>query len=1036
LDRAVFEHDGAPFSSEELAALLSGGSSKEFGSETTTGRFGTGFLVTHVLAERTILRGLLALSTGLEVFQLTLDRSGDEAAILANIDECNEAIKRARPLADPDGLPSAHFEYPLEDDQTLALGVQAFRQALPYVYGTRPELGEVSVQDTSGVIELWSAEDPIRTQLASGQMEDRLIRVEAGHETRQYHILRFTVEDQPLAAALVLCQLTGDEWEVVLPAQGGARIYSQYPLRDSDFLPVEFVFDGRFEPDQERGRALMNDSDKRGLSEAFTAAVIAANQACDERWRNAHLLARAAAPRSGFDAHDEDERSWWREQIQSFAVQLAQLPIIETGEGYLAAVVADGPFADFVSPRLLDPSGPDETSVDRMWPLIDEATELYPPIEGLAQDWSETAAGWSGLDLKLNRVTIDVLSGYVREGAVEVGELRVLGDPNDWLARYIDVVSECWEQRSGIETRVFEGLLPNQNGLLCSPHDLRRDAGVPEELKDICQEVGLDVRGGLLSRSLIEAIGNLQLEHATRGLEKAIPAIADGDGVVDELLEYLMSTLPEDEDCSEENVHVQRGTARLLRYLWETRAGEAATIAHRVPLVTRGEKVIHWSSERTMMAPVGAWGEEARPFSDAYPADRILSDIYLTDDNSIVASLEAWGMAFPDPITTSTPRELDGPRLAAMVLDGFDSDGVTVRGEEFSHIALLPREVINHIQDFDEARALLGLVLCHVARNDPGWRERRSVQGWRARERVDVPVRGALWLGDLGSRAWVPVKGEDERPAMASPDASTLRPLIDPSWLEDNDEAIALLTQCFGFDELELRLLGIAPDVQERVRQGLARLLESGGADPEFYEALAEEVEARQRRRRDVERARRMGYAVQDAIRQALESHGLEVRIVDRGFDYEVAVPGASEALEDVAARFEVGPFFVEVKATSTGPVRLTPTQAETATGHSARYVLCVVDLRDIPDERLDMEWTGSDVEPLASVLSDVGSHVGDTFVLVRRARDSAVGIRNEGALRYEVPPDTWERGVSIGDWITLISSDPDIRAASDTEPL
>src|SRR2546421_12510873 len=53
-DRAlVFEHDGAPFTSLELVALLSGGSSKEFESEETTGRFGTGFLVTHVLAEKT-----------------------------------------------------------------------------------------------------------------------------------------------------------------------------------------------------------------------------------------------------------------------------------------------------------------------------------------------------------------------------------------------------------------------------------------------------------------------------------------------------------------------------------------------------------------------------------------------------------------------------------------------------------------------------------------------------------------------------------------------------------------------------------------------------------------------------------------------------------------------------------------------------------------------------------------------------------------------------------------------------------------------
>jgi len=111
----------------------------------------------------------------------------------------------------------------------------------------------------------------------------------------------------------------------------------------------------------------------------------------------------------------------------------------------------------------------------------------------------------------------------------------------------------------------------------------------------------------------------------------------------------------------------------------------------------------------------------------------------------------------------------------------------------------------------------------------------------------------------------------------------------------------------------------------------LARLLESGGADPDFYESLADELQARQRRRQDVERCRRMGLAVQDAIKEALEGHGLTVTLVDRGYDYEVALPSTGETLEDVGVRFEVGPYFVEVKATASGPVRLTPTQAETA---------------------------------------------------------------------------------------------------------
>jgi hypothetical protein len=119
LDRLIFEHDGAPFSSIELAALLSGGSSKEFESNATTGRFGTGFLVTHVLAERTVLRALLEVHEHYEQFNLTLDRAGDEEAILKNINDCRTAIQEATSVPILDGVPSATFEYLVADDEAL-----------------------------------------------------------------------------------------------------------------------------------------------------------------------------------------------------------------------------------------------------------------------------------------------------------------------------------------------------------------------------------------------------------------------------------------------------------------------------------------------------------------------------------------------------------------------------------------------------------------------------------------------------------------------------------------------------------------------------------------------------------------------------------------------------------------------------------------------------------------------------------------------------------------------------------------------------
>jgi hypothetical protein len=1033
--RVIFEHDGAPFSMAELAALLSGGSSKEFDSDETTGRFGTGFLVTHVLAERTSLQGLLALDHGFEQFDLTLDRGGDEVDILENIDQCNEAIERAEFLPSPDGVPSARFEYPIEEDGTFGIGLDAFRAALPYLYGTRPRLGAVQFVRSDGATESWSCGKPAVEDLDDGIATGRLIHVRTVDAQRTYRIIRFSGSRDSPAAVLVLTEQTDSGWTIVLPRRSEPRVYREYPLRGSGFLPVEFIIDGRFAPDQERNKVLMNDSAKEIFTAAFGAAVTAVKYSFENRLGNRHFLAQTSMPESGFDSDDSEELAWWSGQLGSFAGRLALLPIVETTVGNLPTSVEDGSYADFILPRLHGASTADETSVSRMWPLLSGTTVLYPPLEELALEWSEIARGWRKLGVQPNQITIEDLARYVSEGADEISELAIAGNQHSWLSRYIDVVGECWERLGGVYVDVLKGMLPNQREQLSSPNDLRIDVGVPEDLKDICDGVDLDIRKGLASARLVDSANDPSLVYARNTLSKAIPRTADADDISLELLKHLKSALPEGAECTETNDALQRGTALFLSYLWRVSGQGAADIAREVPLVARSKKVVYWSRDRLMMAPVAGWKETASSFAEAYPQDRLLDDVYMATDAALVSAFEAWGMAHADPVIKASAAELRGSRLAEMVLDGFDSGGVTVRGEEFGQIALLQPEIFNHIQDSDQARALLGMVLCHVVTHDTSWRERKMVRGTKERESVEVPIRCALWLGDLRSRAWVPIRGEDDRPAKVAANPTSLTPLLDPSWLNGNDNAIVFLTECFGFDELELRLLGIGSDVQERVRQGLARIIETGGADPAFYEALAREVEARRRRARDVERSRRMGYAVQDAVRQALEALGLSVELVDHGYDYEVSLPMGSESLEDAAVWFEVGPYFVEVKATSTGPARLTPKQAETATENPTHYVLCVVDLRGVPEERLDQEWNAGDIEPLASIVTDIGDRVSDTCVLVHRARDSSVGIRNEAALRYEVSPETWMTGINIADWVASISNESKVQESDRAKP-
>ena len=1023
--KVVFEHDGAPFTSAELAALLSGGSSKDFESESTTGRFGTGFLVTHVLAERMRLRGLLKLDMGCESFDLTLDRRGDEDAILDNIQLSNEAIRAAVPVSELAEVQSAVLEYTISEGDAWVVGLQELRRALSYLYGTRRRLGRVELWSDEGDIEAWEAADADQTTIQGGYMECRKISVTRnGSPRRELYVHRFAEAEDAHAAALVLVEQEPHGLKVCLPESNAPRVFREYPLRASGFVPVNFILDGKFDPDQERSGLLMSANDRALLEQAFSAAVVAVQHALGQRWKDAHRLAHASCPNAGFKTTDTKETDWWTERLTAYAKRLAVIPIVDCGSQFLPAITDEGEYATFIIPQLLKDQGEDETSVERLWPLVEAAGGLRPARRELAAEWTAIARGWRTLKLTIALISVTKLAKCVRGDAKTLDQLEVKGDVQKWLASFIDIVGECWSKRAGTDLSALAGMIPNQNRHLRSPAELKRDGGVSERLKGIVTGMGYDIRDELVLGGFAEIARSFGLAYLTKALEEAIPKSATEDEFISDAVRRMSDSLPEDEGCDDDTLNVQQATVRLLAHLWESRERTAASIARQVPLVASSRRAVRWSPERRFMAPVRVWPESARPFAKAYPPNRVLNDLYAGSATeeipNVTEALAEWDIALSDPITATTV-DLKERRLAA--LSPAATDGIVIPGERLSQIALLQPEVLNRCQEgINEARALLGLVLCHVAPRDQAWKEQRTAKGRRLKEEVAVPIRGALWLADLKVRAWVPVPGDDDKLQKMAATADTLKHLLEPRWLQDNDDAIRLLDEWFGFDQLEVRLMGLAQDEQKRqeLRNSLAKLVEMGGADPEVYTALAAEVEVRRQKSRDVARFRNLGLAVQDAISSALKRHNLTVKLVDKGFDYEVAFP-SDDVLNDATSVFELDPYLIEVKATTTGQARLTTTQAATASQMPARYVLCVVDLRQVSHANLEQDWTADRVEPLAKLVPDIGGRIKRTYGFVKAAKTSPVSIQNESALRYEVPPHIWESGMSIAAWVEEI---------------
>lgn len=1030
----VYEHNDKPFSMQELAALLSGGSSKEFDSTETTGRFGTGFLVTHVLSPRISFTGLVNANSGLEEVSVQLDRSGDDDQIFENTKRGYQAIAAAQKIASIDGRKTARFEYPTDNAEATRVGFGAFRITLPYLYGTCEHLGSVRLQDEAGMSWVFVPGHAVDRDFAGYHLRVRPFELTEGSgASRRLQAVRLRRRQDAASSLVVVTEQIDDQWRIWIPAEGFSRIFCRLPVRASEFLPINAVIDGRFDLRQERDRVLMKPADVEQIADALSLLPILVQLAQQERWLDGHKLAHIGMPDRAFGEKLEEQKElqdWWRTTLRAVAQRLTQMPIIETAERPLPAS-GNPPLVTFVLPRFSLGSISDELPFGSVWDVANEVRDVRLPVRRIASDWSEIANAWRGLGLEVSRVGLSEIADGVRPKSSKLQELKVTAtDPISWLARFLDLVAQVSAEHNC--TPILKNLLPDQTGMLRSPDLLSRDLGIKKELKDIGRDIGRSVRARLLHEQLVAFCNDASLPRLKGFLDAQVSKTLDETAVIKECIEELRKQLSDNKPVTTAGSMHRQGSIDLLKYLFESKRTDSAELAKQCPLIAFSDIAVHWISQRKMLAPVSVWKAAARPFASLYESDRVLADAYsvgVTGGLTLAEALVSWGLAFADPLYTETPRDLPEELLKVLAVDGEDCTNVKVANVPLSQIAMLPSELIQRCQrDEGLARLLLGLTLQHIVTSDTSWRDTVEIPARRDRAEIRIRVRPALWLANLKGRAWVPVRSEKDGKEVLQPgfaDAGTLRPLLDPAWLAGNDAAVEVLSTFFGFKALELRLLSTVGSERDRttVEDRLAKIVQVLGGNPEKYEELAAGLAVQQEREAQKEKNRRFGLAIQQVIEEYLKKRGLHLKLIDRGYDYDLFLE--SPALDAGTHHFELADYLLEVKATTTGEVRLTPAQARTASEELGRFILCVVDLRDVEHDRLEVDWTPAEVEPRARIVIRIGALASESHDLVEQAKGCEVGIRNDTALRYGVPVAVWQKGSTLAEWVDSLSLSP-----------
>lgn len=646
---ATFSHDGAPFSVQELAALLSGGSSKDFESEETTGRFGTGFLVTHVLATKARVSGFLNTSHGPEQFALKLDREGDENHICENIDQCNDAIGSAKPLTSP-SVDSAEFAYETPDPEALALGVDTLRAALPYLFATCDHLGQVKLGPRAGPQETWFKESDESFEFADcAGIRKRVVHHCQGSAPIQYLCLR-VAGPRAHSALLFVLKAHDGYWSVCRPADDFPRVFWRFPIRPSHHLRTTVVIDGPFDVSQERNRVPLTQKNKELFESALDIMPALVTYAAHEGWDGAHWLAKMG-PVLPSDSTDTEDAQWLTALLSRTTKELAMLPLVRTQIGLLPADPTLRPRATAVLAKYAASSKGEDIPFETIFALVGETTIFHPAIPDLARDWQVIFSGWAELGTPLDQVTLESLVLAVGKKAMALSNLPVRENKLQWLARLIDAVGESWEVRKGVDKGILRGMLPDQTGVLDSPEALWRDPGISESLKDISESLGINIRNQLLDLTLVREAGDLALPHFNAALEASLRGSLSEDELINQCLNRLQKDYTENLEVTTADDSALVGSVRLLAYLHARPRPAAATVAQQFPILASDSRIVHWTRHRMLIAPVCKWHEAARPFQDVYPANRMLAELYAGDPAKkipdVVSFLVDWEMAIP-----------------------------------------------------------------------------------------------------------------------------------------------------------------------------------------------------------------------------------------------------------------------------------------------------------------------------------------------------------------------------------------------------
>jgi hypothetical protein len=498
-----FKHNGKPFSIDNLTFLIEQVSTKErkpkgTSKVKTTGKFGTGFLTTHLLSEIVEVESVVKEpDEPYRKFSLSLDRSAKDIdeiiasvnSSLASLEEIDSQIPMDR--FEPTKFNTV-FRYKLDANgiEVAKKGLKDLHNSLVFLLGFLPEIKSVKIINENSLYEL-SQEIIEEVEGIRIFTVSQLIQ-ELEHETK---IAILSKNDTSIAVEL---EYQNDEIFIKKINPMVPRLFCDFPLIETESFPFPVLINNpTFNPTEPRDGVYLTDKSDKKIEENKSIMVEAVElyfalleYASLNKWGNIYLLAKLPYIK---------EKGWlskkWLENelIAPIREKLLKTPIVDTENNGRISILGDNN-----EPNIWFPWATEEETRNKIWDLINLWIPSILPKKVDIHAWYQII--W----LDHCRLSIDAISNFIQRredlNTLEI-ELNISIDPIEWLNSYYELLNLNEKSLNEVINDKYE-VIPNQNGIFKKRSDLKIDREIEEELKNVLSILDVDSRDYLILRGI------------------------------------------------------------------------------------------------------------------------------------------------------------------------------------------------------------------------------------------------------------------------------------------------------------------------------------------------------------------------------------------------------------------------------------------------------------------------------------------------------------------------------------------------------